>query len=200
MTGSCERDADGSARPMAGSVRLFAERSPDKKESRPTRQGISSTDKDVTDRYLAVRMTGGFSSSAILAFVAVPDLAGPLVNDSRSMARANSLVDGRYAEGLDSDAVSVKLPVGKQDLCAAHRADLAYGSPEVFRSQWFAAPFGRCRDGDRAIAFRIKEVLPPARQQPAWTEGADPAAIRRTPTGNKAGTSCFMRTSGAISA
>lgn len=200
MTGSCERDADGRARPMAGSVRLFAERSPDREESCPTRQGISSTDKDVTDRHLVARMTGGFSSSAVLALVAVPDLVGPLADDRQSMARPISLVDGRCAEGLDSGAVSVKLPVGKQNVCAAHRADLAYGSPDVFRGQWFAAPFGRCRDGDRTIALRIKEVLPPVRQQPAWTEGADPAAIRRTPTGNKAGTSCFMRTSGAISA
>lgn len=200
MTGSCERDAGGRARPMAGSVRLFAERSPDKKESRPTRQGISSTDKDVTDSHLEARTTGGFSSSPVLAFVAVPDLAEQLAKDCPSMARATSLVDGRCAQGLDSAAVSVKLPVGQQNVCAAPQANFAHGSPDVFREQWFAAPFGRCRDGDHAIAFRIKEVLPPVRQQPAWTEGADPAAVCRTPTGNKAGTSCFMRTSGAISA
>lgn len=192
MTGSCERDANGSARPKAGSVRLFAEHRPDKKESRPTRQGISSTDKDVTDSHLAARTTGGFSSSPVLAFVAVPDLADPLANDCPSMARATSLVDGRCAAGLDSAAVSVKLPVGKTRSVRRPAGG--------FRSQGFAAPFGRCREGDHAIAVRIKEVLPPVRQQPAWMEGADPAAIRRTPTGNKAGTSCFMRTSGAISA
>lgn len=183
MTGGCERDADGSARLMADAVRLFAEHRAGKTESCPIRRGISSTDKDVTDSHPAHGMTGGFSSSSTQAREAVLDLARPLANGCPSTARTTSLVDGRCSQGLDSGLVSVKLPVGRQAVRAAHEAASIYGSSNVFRSERFAAPFGRCRDGDLAIVFRIKEVLPPVRQQSDWTEGVGLAATRRTQQG-----------------
>ena len=170
MTGSCERDANGSARPQAGSVRLFAELRPGKKESCPVRQGISSTDKGVTDSYPAAGMTGRFSSSSVLALGEASALAPSRLNDCPSLVRA---VVSRWSvhrrsgqrRGFGETAFGKTNPVRRP------RADFTHGSPKVFRSQWLAAPFGRCRDGNHAIAFRLKEVLPPSgSSRSGWRE------------------------------
>ncbi|WP_370675508.1 hypothetical protein [Pleomorphomonas sp. PLEO] len=182
MTGSCERDACGSARSATDAAQLFAVHRLDTTESGLTRQGISSTDKDVTEGYPAAAMAGGFSSSS--SFIGInSDVGTPLANDGRYPASAVSLVDGRYGQGLDSGVVSVKLPVGKQGVCVARRAGGACKFPVRFRSNWFAALSGRYRDGGRAITLGVKEVLPPIRHQPAWVEGVASVAIRRAQLG-----------------
>lgn len=197
MTGSCERDACGSARPEVDTARSFAAHCSDSVGSGLSRQGISSTDKDVTVSDPRKVCAGGFSSPP----ETVPFLGAGQAGSARPRVHAIALVDGRYERGLDSGAVSVKLPLGVQDACAAHRAVLACAFPDAFRTTEFAAPRGRRRGGGRSIIHRIKEALPLLRRQPAWMEGTDPvAARRRTPKGNKAGLSCFMRTSGATSA
>ena len=163
MTGSCERDACGSARPKVDTVWSFAAYRPDRIESRTARQGISSTDKDVTEGTPTAVTARGFSSSSVSFEVATFDPGASPTTGDRSSAGTVALVDGRYGRGLDSDAVSVKLPTGKQDVSAACEADLDCRSPEIFRSKRFAAPSGRCRGEDHAIVIRIKEVLSPVR-------------------------------------
>ena len=119
MIGSCERDACGSARPKVETVRPFAAYRPDRAESRTARQGISSTDKDVTEDSPGGVMAGGFSSLPGSVGNAISGLAISPMSDHRSLAYAFALVDGRYGRGLDSGTVSVKLPMGKQDMPAA---------------------------------------------------------------------------------
>lgn len=196
MTGSCERDACGSARPEADTAWSFSSHRSNIDGSGFSRQGISSTDKDVTAGDRGKVAAGGFSSSSETFSFHGAGQAGSAQPRVRTV-----LVDGRYDRGLDSGVVSVKLPLGVQDACAAHRAVLACASPGEFRTTEFAAPAGRRCGGGRTITFRIMEALPPLRRQPARMEGTDPvAARRRSQKGNKAGLSCFMRTSGATSA
>ena len=184
MTGSCERYACGSAQPEADAVRPFVAHRPGKIESRLVRQGISSTDKDVTDSHSAAVMVGGFSSSIVPVWAAASNLVDHLMGDGQSSTYAPSLVDGRCGRGLDSSVVSVKLPVGRQQ--SARRR------PSVLGLQISGkAPEQMVRRFKRAVSrrwsldrLRSKEVLPLVRRQPAWMEGTDPTAIcRRTQQG-----------------
>jgi hypothetical protein len=125
MTWSCERDACGSARPEADAVWPFAAHRSGETESRPVRQGISSTDKDVTDSLLKAMMAGGFSSSPRLAGTATFDLVNSLTSRDPSPVCAGALVDGRYGQGLDSGVVSVKLPARRRKVPPVRRFRLA---------------------------------------------------------------------------
>lgn len=140
MTGSCERSACGSARPVADAIWSFAALRPDMTGSRPTRQGVSSTDKYVMPRCDASGMVGGFSSlvrriDGVPAFGRCPAAPYTVARLSRSVA---TLVDGRCGRGLDTDAVWVKLPLGEGKR-AVRRADSAGARPGGCRRQWFAA-------------------------------------------------------------
>lgn len=182
MIGSCERDACGSARLDADAVRPFAARYPGRIDSRPTRQGISSTDKDVTGSRSAAATAGGFSSWADRADGTGVGSTKSLAGNDRSAAYAAALVDGRYGEGLDSGAVSVKLPVGKQE---EHRPSGGFDmrvSGEM-PEQTVRRPLGaalRRRSFDR---LSRQGGPSPARCQPKRMEGMDPAAICRTQMG-----------------
>jgi len=125
MTWSCERDACGSARPEADAVWPFAAHRSGETESRPVRQGISSTDKDVTDSLLKAMMAGGFSSSPRLAGTATFDLVNSLTSRDPSPVCAGALVDGRYGQGMDSGVVSVKLPARRRKVPPVRRFRLA---------------------------------------------------------------------------
>lgn len=200
MTGSCERDACGSVRPEAAAVRLFVAHRPGKIESHLVRQGISSTDKDVTDSPPAAMMAGGFSSSVGLVGTVAPDLVNRSMSEGQPSACVTALVDGRCGQGLDSGVVSVKLPLGRHQ--SARRTQGGFDlqvSGEV--------PEQMVRRPNRAVSRRwLYGRLPqqggpfpcPA---PAGVDGRNGSGGNppTDPTGNKAGTSCFMRTSGATS-
>lgn len=197
MTGSCERDACDGVWLRPGTVRSFATHRPDRGQSEPSRQGISSTDKDVIIGGSKVRMTGGFSSSLQIKG---SDATGR-IRIARLPVRGVALVDGRCRRGLDSGAVSVKLPLGVREARAARRAYWHAHFRTGSGTQDWSPPSGRRGDDGRTTVLRIKEVLPSARRRPVRTGSMDPVATRRrTQKGNKAGISCFMRTSGATSA
>lgn len=199
MTGSCERDACGSARPEADAVRLFAAHCPETTEPRVARQGILSTDKDVINGRLATRTMGEFSFSFGRASAVARDRAHPRTGSELSSLRFTALADGRYGRGLDSGMVSVKLPLAKQEVCAARRVGMTRGFPGELRSTWLVALSGRRRGGGLATVLRIEEFLlsAPAGMDVRSGSGDGPLP---DPKVNKAGTSCFMRTSGATSA
>ena len=174
MAGSCERDACGGARLGRDAVRLFTAHRPDRRQSVPTRQGISSTDKDVIPDAPKVRMAGGFSS-----LLPTDGFGGALrVGITGVSVRGVALVDGRCRQGLDSGVVSVKLPLGVQEACAARGAEPTCAFPDQFRNERFAAPSGQRGDDGRMAVFRVKEVLPPVRRQPVRMGGMDPVATR----------------------
>ncbi len=127
MTGSCDRDACDGVRLKPDTVRVFAVSSPERRYSDRSRQGISSTDKDVITDGSQVRMTGGFSSS----FQAEGFDASNRVKIARLPPRGVALVDGRCRRGLDSGVVSVKLPLGKREALAARRVDLTRACPDM---------------------------------------------------------------------
>ncbi len=196
MTGSCERDACDGAWLKPSAVRSFAAHPSKRWQPDRSQQGISSTDKDVMNEGTTVRETGGFSSS----LQTEGSDATVRVKIARLPACGVALVDGRCRRGLDSGAVSVKLPLGAREVRRPPgRFDCAF--PDPFRSTRIVVPCGtasRRRSGDRPAR---KEVPPLTRRQPVRMGGADPVATRhRSPKGNKAGTSRFMRTSGATSA
>ena len=125
MTGSCERDACGGARPRRNTVRLFTAHRPNRQQPTSIRQGISSTDKDVIPGIPKVRMAGGLSS------LLPSDGFGGVgrVGITRLSMCDVALVDGRYWRGLDSGPVSVKLPLGVQGACAVPMVGLAHVRP-----------------------------------------------------------------------
>jgi hypothetical protein len=170
MTGSCERDAFGSPRLGADTVGSFAAHRLDTIESHPVRQGISSTDKDVTDGYPTAMMAGEFSSSVHHLGAVAREPANRLACLGLLGSIVGALVDGRYGQGMDSSAVSVKLPLKTQNARAAHRAVLAYGlpdSPETKVRRSVNAAW-RWRSGDR----RLPQGGPfPVRRQPVRMEG-----------------------------
>ena len=195
MTGSCERDACGGARPRRNTVRLFTAHRPNRQQPTSIRQGISSTDKDVIPGIPKVRMAGGLSS--LLRNEGFGGVGR--VEIIRLPMCAVALVDGRYRQGLDSGPVSVKLPLGVQGACAVPVVGLAHVRTSSGTRD--SLPSGQLGDNGRTAVFRLKEVLPPVRRQPVRMEGVDPVATRyRSQSGNKAGIPCFMRTSGAESA
>ena len=180
MTGSCERSACGSARPVADAIWPFAALRPDMTGSRPTRQGVSSTDKDVMPRCDASGVTGEFSSF-VRRSGNVPTVghrpAAPYsaARPSRTVA---TLVDGRCGRGLDTGAVWVKLPLGEGKR-AAHRADSVRAVREDAGDNGSPPRSRRLRGGGQRADRRGKEVLPLPSHRSARMEGADPAAARR---------------------
>lgn len=199
MTGSCERDACISVRFGAEAELAFVTHHPDEIETDHLRQGISSTDKDVIVPRGQDGKAGGFSCSLTFSPTMAFDLAAPRAKAGRPFAADIALVNGRNGEGLDSRLVSVKLPILKQKAERAHRAAVDCKLPEEFGAKGFASPLrAACR---RWFQNRLRRYggLSATWRKSKLTEGADPAAVRRTQTGNKAGHSCFMRTSGAPS-
>lgn len=199
MTGSCERNACISARFETEAELALMAHHPDKVEIHHLRQGISSTDKDVITPQVQDGRAGGFSCSRPFSLTAALELAEQHANADLPFSADTALVDGRNGEGLDSGVVSVKLPVVKQKARNAHRVAAGCELPgnsgtkgiaDLFRAacrRWFQ----NCvrHNGGLSVTWR----------KPGSTGGAGRAAIRLIQTGNKAGSSCFMRTSGAIS-
>lgn len=175
MTGSCERDACGSARLKADAVRPFAARRPGWMESYPTRQGISSTDKDVIDSSVAAVSAGGFSSSVGRAHNRVHFAAGK----DPGWTRVATLVDGRCNQGLDSSAVSVKLPV-KQQIMRRSSGRIWHAISGDAPERTVRRPI-RTVSRRRSCDCRSHQGGPfPVRRQSEWMEGMDPASLRRT--------------------
>jgi len=178
MTWSCERDACGSARPEVDAVQPFATHRSGKTESRSVRQGISSTDKDVTDSHLMAMMAGGFSFSPCLVGTVTSDLVhsstsrGSVSGLGRRVSRWSVRSRSGQRRGFGETAC-------KKTRSPARQAVSTGGFPEKLRSKWFTAPPGRCRGDGHVTIFRSKEVLPPCPAS-AGVEGrrTDPATIR----------------------
>ncbi len=199
MTGSCERNACISARFEAEAEAVLVAHRPGEMETYHLRQGISSTDKDVITPQGQDSKAGGFSSSRSFSLTAVLDFAGPKTNAGRPFPANIALVDGRNGEGLDSGVVSVKLPSVKQKAWNAHRAAAGCELPENSGAKGIADLIrAACRRWFQGC-LRHNGGLSVTWREPTSTGGADPAAMRLIQTGNKAGPSCFMRTSGATS-
>lgn len=199
MTGSCERNASISARLRAGADLALVAQHPTETKIHHLRQGISSTDKDVIALQDKDGKAGGFSCSRPFSLIAAPELVAPETNAGRSSSADTALVDGRNGEGLDSGVVSVKLPIVKQEARSAHRAAASCKLPDYSGAKEIA-------DLLRAACWRWFQGrlqhnggLSVTWCEPGSTGGVGPVAIRLIQTGNKAGLSCFMRTSGAIS-
>ena len=154
MTGSCERNACDGARLKPGAVGSFAAHPSKRRQLHGSQQGISSTDKDVMNRGTTVRKTGGFSSS----FPTEGSNAIVRVEIARLPACGVALVDGRCRRGLDSGAVSVKLPLGAQKRRPQGRFGCAF--PDLFRITRIVAPAGRRRGDGQLTVLRTRRSLP----------------------------------------
>ena len=163
MTGSCERDACGGARPRRNTVRLFTAHRPNRQQPTSIRQGISSTDKDVIPGIPKVRMAGGLSS--LLPSEGFGG-AGRVGITRLSMCDV-ALVDGRYRRGLDSGTVSVKLPLGVKGACAVPKLGLAHVRTSSGTAGFAAAE--RLGGGGRTAASRQRG--PSTCSAPAGSDG-----------------------------
>ncbi|MBS1182396.1 MAG: hypothetical protein H6Q99_2276 [Proteobacteria bacterium] len=184
MIGSCERDACGSAQPKADAVQPLAAHQPHTTVPRLVRQGISSTDKHVTGSHQATGIAGGLSSLSHSGATVATDIASPRAGRTLPWMRAAALVNGRCRLGLDTGAVSAKLPMGKQAARAARGVEFARKFPENSGMHGLLSSLGSIAVavGRPSSASRRSFSLPQHRT--AWMEGVDPAAVRRqTPQG-----------------
>ena len=194
MPGSCERDACGGARLRRDTVQSFTAHRPNRQQPTSIRQGISSTDKDVIRDVPKVRATGG--SSSLLTSGGCGDRGeitrrpGARRRVSRWSIPARSGQRLGFGETATGSAGNVRRPRGGFGLCM---------SGQVLEQRDSLPRSGLAAVVERPL--RVKEVLPPVRHQPVRMESMDPVAIRyRFQSGNKAGMSCFMRTSGVENA
>lgn len=183
MTGGCERNACISARFGTEAELALAVQRPHETEIRHTRQGISSTDKDVIATLDEHTAAGGFSCSHLLPGAGSLNPTDRQVVEGRQSEGDIALADGRNGEGLDSGVVSVKLPGAKWIAKAARWALVIRRLPRECRLIGLLTLLRQLRGGGFRATFSIKEVFPPhGANQCGWKE-----RIRWQATGPKKG-------------